>query len=526
MDETHRAVDFVRWTALDGTASRIPPPVGTAWSGELVAPGFARSLSRRSDLPDGDTASDFESAEPTLGMSNSTRAVHRTFFPERDVDVVRWTTPADGVYTLQTRRLRSGAEPQLELWTATGERPFAISDTDPSGDVGARVTLRLAAGQALVARLSHAGSLTRWGAYDLALFAEADPGQPLPPQGVLARVLPGGGKWRVRLEWWNSARYDSLSVQVGAGAALRLAGDARSWEATLARGRHRIDLTAFARGVAAPGPPLTVAVEDWPTSRVDEFDALDPEDWEITRDWGLAASPGRSGMCLADSPDGPYRTGVLGGARLRAAVQVELGTSLGFDHICIVRPEDAALVEVSDDWGARWQRLARFDWNSAEARDGTVSWRDGRADPGDWLHEDLPLGRLAGRPIQVRFRLTSDWSGVADGWYIDHVTVGPEELYGPRALPAIRLGPNAPNPFNPSTRISFEMSRAGFATLRLFDVRARLVRVLWEGRAGSGPHEVVWDGRDRHAREAASGVYFCQLRALGQMQSRKLTLAR
>ena len=87
-------------------------------------------------------------------------------------------------------------------------------------------------------------------------------------------------------------------------------------------------------------------------------------------------------------------------------------------------------------------------------------------------------------------------------------------------LPAatVRLSASAtmaiqPNPFNPQTTISIEMPAAGFASVRVFDVRGALVKTLRSGTLGAGRHEVRWDGRDNTGRSVASGVYFVQLEA-------------
>jgi spore coat protein A len=72
---------------------------------------------------------------------------------------------------------------------------------------------------------------------------------------------------------------------------------------------------------------------------------------------------------------------------------------------------------------------------------------------------------------------------------------------------------NAPNPFNPSTRIRFALPAAGRVELRIFDVAGRLVRDLASGTFAPGEHEVVWDGKNTAGRRSPSGVYFYRLTA-------------
>ncbi len=75
------------------------------------------------------------------------------------------------------------------------------------------------------------------------------------------------------------------------------------------------------------------------------------------------------------------------------------------------------------------------------------------------------------------------------------------------------LHANVPNPFNPFTSIAFDLAAAGEVILSVYDVRGRLVRTLVDGdRYESGRHRVTWDGRDEHAREVPSGIYFYRIR--------------
>ncbi|MBN1884341.1 MAG: hypothetical protein JW876_02295 [Candidatus Krumholzibacteriota bacterium] len=96
-------------------------------------------------------------------------------------------------------------------------------------------------------------------------------------------------------------------------------------------------------------------------------------------------------------------------------------------------------------------------------------------------------------------------------------------------LPAAALvnGPrNAPNPFNPSTTISFRLPRAGRVDLRIYGVDGALVRILAGGTLPGGRHEIAWDGLDDRGRPAASGVFFCRLRACGETRACTMVLIR
>jgi hypothetical protein len=81
----------------------------------------------------------------------------------------------------------------------------------------------------------------------------------------------------------------------------------------------------------------------------------------------------------------------------------------------------------------------------------------------------------------------------------------------PAGRSGARLLPNVPNPFNPSTRLQFELAAPATVELKIYDARGALVRVLTGGSFLAGAQAVVWDGRDTSGRAVASGVYHVQL---------------
>ena len=70
------------------------------------------------------------------------------------------------------------------------------------------------------------------------------------------------------------------------------------------------------------------------------------------------------------------------------------------------------------------------------------------------------------------------------------------------------LNNNFPNPFNPSTAISYQLSAAGRVTLKVYDVLGREVATLVNGKENAGYYRVNFDGS-----KLASGVYFYRLTA-------------
>lgn len=86
------------------------------------------------------------------------------------------------------------------------------------------------------------------------------------------------------------------------------------------------------------------------------------------------------------------------------------------------------------------------------------------------------------------------------------------------------LLPNFPNPFNPQTTIRYESGQNSNIKLAIYDIRGRLVKVLFQGVQTAGEHSMVWNGTDENGRIVASGVYLLKLQSNGFSQTRKLTL--
>jgi hypothetical protein len=100
-----------------------------------------------------------------------------------------------------------------------------------------------------------------------------------------------------------------------------------------------------------------------------------------------------------------------------------------------------------------------------------------------------------------------------------------EEIRTPAAL--LALHQNHPNPFNPSTTISFTLPAGCAVRLDVYDVSGRLVRRLIDGeRRGAGLNDVEWNGRDASGGAAVSGIYVYRLVAGKETLSRKMVLIR
>jgi len=86
------------------------------------------------------------------------------------------------------------------------------------------------------------------------------------------------------------------------------------------------------------------------------------------------------------------------------------------------------------------------------------------------------------------------------------------------------LEQNHPNPFNPTTTISFSVPTAGRTNLDVFNVLGQHVRCLLDDDIEAGAHSIVWDGKDGDGHSVASGIYLYRLRAGKAVESKKMVL--
>jgi hypothetical protein len=84
---------------------------------------------------------------------------------------------------------------------------------------------------------------------------------------------------------------------------------------------------------------------------------------------------------------------------------------------------------------------------------------------------------------------------------------------------------NYPNPFNPSTKISYTIKAAGHLTLKIYNVRGELVRTLIDGNVEASDF-VMWDGTNNQGSNVSSGVYFYEARMGNDVVVNKMALVK
>ncbi len=182
--------------------------------------------------------------------------------------------------------------------------------------------------------------------------------------------------------------------------------------------------------------------------------------------------------------------------------------------------DDDFVVEVSNDNGVNWVEMHRIAGNTADWTQVNVDLKsllDGSFELTDqivvrFLACDLNEGGLVEVAIDdfaIETFVANDTSPVPDV---------------PNSMSQVVLHQNHPNPFNPSTTISFNLPRAATVELGVFGIDGRRVATLMNESLPSGEHQATWRGLDDGGRAVASGAYFYRLQVEGKLQVKRMVL--
>ena len=139
---------------------------------------------------------------------------------------------------------------------------------------------------------------------------------------------------------------------------------------------------------------------------------------------------------------------------------------------------------------------------------------------GDWLNQEVLNFELYDYetnnyyPIEQKLNFSKDMivGDALDPFYFEGESTTPSEF---------KLSPAYPNPFNPSTTITYSISEPEIVKLSVYDITGREVEILENNHKDSGSHTMLWD-----AAGFASGIYYIQLTAGNQIETQKVMLVK
>ncbi|MBS1262781.1 MAG: Carboxypeptidase T [Calditrichaeota bacterium] len=246
---------------------------------------------------------------------------------------------------------------------------------------------------------------------------------------------------------------------------------------------------------------------------IDDFESGVPERWTNSGDFswlrsGLEAY--ESVASLKSAPDQFYEPEMEGAATVAYEIPagVESLALTGRVRYELEPDYDFCYVEFSADNGP---------WTALDTLNGFSAWRRFLYDFREFRDAET---------VRVRWTVASDEMEEDRGVFLDDVELSWSSIWvsapeqGARPL-TWALHPAHPNPFNPSTRLEFELAEATEVTLAVYDILGREAATVVAGRLEAGPH-----ARTLNLAGHASGVYFVRLDAGEFQRTRKVLLIR
>jgi C1A family cysteine protease len=149
----------------------------------------------------------------------------------------------------------------------------------------------------------------------------------------------------------------------------------------------------------------------------------------------------------------------------------------------------------------------------------------------EWTHIEIDISDYANDQETVYLRWTmgetdSGWRYC--GWNIDDVQIFGMEEFITHTENVIKITPklfgNFPNPFNPSTTISYQLSTDSDVILTIYNIKGQKVKTLVNETLPAGRVSVVWNGEDNNSKQVSSGIYFYKLSVGNHQQTKKMLL--
>ncbi|MDD4156885.1 MAG: Ig-like domain-containing protein, partial [Candidatus Cloacimonetes bacterium] len=86
------------------------------------------------------------------------------------------------------------------------------------------------------------------------------------------------------------------------------------------------------------------------------------------------------------------------------------------------------------------------------------------------------------------------------------------------------LDANYPNPFNPTTTISFDLLTPGKVNISIYNIKGQLVKELINDELKNGRHKILWNGQDQFNRSVGSGIYFYKMQTKDYTKVRRMIM--
>lgn len=87
---------------------------------------------------------------------------------------------------------------------------------------------------------------------------------------------------------------------------------------------------------------------------------------------------------------------------------------------------------------------------------------------------------------------------------------------------------NYPNPFNPSTTISYSLAEPGNVIIDIYNIKGQKINRLFAGyvQEVNKKRSIVWEGNDSEGKQVASGIYFAHIKTSSFDKTTKMLLTK
>ena len=243
--------------------------------------------------------------------------------------------------------------------------------------------------------------------------------------------------------------------------------------------------------------------------------------WDL-RDWGRQYVNHIIKWAINDSPNGLYSPNAYNACYLIEPINLTHFTKayIKFKSGELLMPGDYGFVQVKRGDSPNWTNIMTVSsWNNQEMFERYINLNS-------YLNEE---------ELYFRLLMTSDLSDESQGWYVDDINLVLNQDMPPNVntdsninnIPnKLTLNPSYPNPFNPNTKISFDLPKSSKVKLQIVDINGRVIANLLSNSLDSGTYNVNWNGTSDSGVNMSSGIYFIILNVDGSILTQKLSLIR
>lgn len=143
----------------------------------------------------------------------------------------------------------------------------------------------------------------------------------------------------------------------------------------------------------------------------------------------------------------------------------------------------------------------------------------GSIDNTSLLGDDEPGEKYFTGPIWPAYKNYEGVAGASDNAYAE--ITGGSYIQQPDKPLTCKLMQNYPDPFNPTTTISYDLAKSSFVNLSIYEITGRLIETLVNQTQDAGYYDIQWN-----ASSHPSGVYLYMIQAGAFQQTKKCLLVK